>query len=38
MQISRKNVAALKSYRADTELWTAARPPDFQDGRLEARK
>jgi hypothetical protein len=38
MQISRKNLAALKSYRADTKLLTAARPPDFQDGHLEARK
>jgi hypothetical protein len=28
----------LKSYRADTKLLTAARPPDFQDGRLETRK
>jgi hypothetical protein len=38
MQISRKDLAALKSYRADTKLLTAARLPDFQDDRLEARK
>jgi hypothetical protein len=38
MQTARKNLAALKSYRADTKLLTAALPPDFQDGRLKARK
>jgi hypothetical protein len=37
MQISRKNLAALKSYRADTKLLTATRLPDFQDGFLEAK-
>jgi hypothetical protein len=38
MQISGKNLAVLNSYRTDMKLLTAARLPDFQDGRLEARK